>query len=240
LAISVTTTPAGEQIDDIPAMAPIAVPRKLAEDAADALRERILAGDLKFGTHLVEAKLASRLGVSRGTVREAIKILVADGLVREEARRGAHVVPLSARDVQEIYDVRSAVEGRAARILAERRDPATIGALAESVAVITRAAADGDLVALRRGDLAFHTRICELSGNARLVEIFNRYVPIIQSLLAYDQTAYSSLSDIVREHLVIFESIRDGDAVRAAAEVEGHCDRSAETVAAHFSADPAG
>jgi DNA-binding GntR family transcriptional regulator len=224
--------------DGLPSLQPIAAPRKLAADAADALREQILSGNLHHGTHLVEAKLAARLGVSRGTVREAIKILTADGLVREEPRRGAYVASLSRGDVREIYDVRAAVEGRAAHLLAQRRDPTLLAALAASIDAIARAAAAGDMATLRREDLGFHARICELSGNARLVEIFNRYVPIVQTLLAYDQLVYASPADIADEHRVIFQAISDGDAAGAALAVQEHCDRSGAMVAAYFADEP--
>ena len=76
----------------LPAFAPLAVPRKLADDAAAALREQILSGGIKLGTHLVEARIAALLNVSRGTVREAFKALAAEGLIQEEPRRGAFVV----------------------------------------------------------------------------------------------------------------------------------------------------
>ena len=87
------------------------------------LREQILTGNLRNGTHLVEAKLAARLAVSRGTIREALKMLAAEGLVDEEARRGAFVVMLDRDDVREIYDLRAAIEGRAAYLLAASDDP---------------------------------------------------------------------------------------------------------------------
>ena len=110
---------------DLPQLAPLIAPRKLAEDAATILREQILKGGFRRGTHLVEAKLAVRLGVSRGTIREAFKTLVAEGLIDEEPRRGAFVVTLGASDVREIYELRAAIEGCAARLLPgyRRRPP---------------------------------------------------------------------------------------------------------------------
>jgi DNA-binding GntR family transcriptional regulator len=65
---------------DLPAFRPLVAPRRLAEDASTLIREQILTGGLRRGTHLVEAKLAGRLGISRGTVREAFKVLAAEGL----------------------------------------------------------------------------------------------------------------------------------------------------------------
>ena len=97
---------------------PLQAPRSLAEDAADRIREQILAGGFRQGEHLVEAKIAEQLNISRGPVREAFKLLRAEGLLNEEPRRGTFVVSLSADDVREIYGLRAALEGRAARLIA--------------------------------------------------------------------------------------------------------------------------
>src|SRR3989442_8712193 len=95
---------------------PLQAPRPLAEDAADLIREQILAGGFRQGEHLVEAKIARQLNVSRGPVREAFKLLRAEGLLDEEPRRGTFVVSLSGDDVREIYDLRAAIEATAARL----------------------------------------------------------------------------------------------------------------------------
>ncbi len=223
-----------EEADDLQALPSITAPRKLAEDVAELLREQILSGNVRRGTHLVEAKLAGRLNVSRGTVRDALKMLMAGGLVREEPRRGAFVVSLSRSDVVEIYDVRAAIEGRAALLLAGRRDNGLFAPLAGTIEAIAAAAASGDRRTLRREDLAFHTTLCELSGNARLLEIFNRYVPLVQTLLAYDELAYPSPELASHEHQAILDAIQTGDGATAAGEVAAHCEQARDKVIAYF------
>ena len=99
-------------------MRPIQAPRPLAEDAADRIRDEILSGRLSRGERLVESRIAAELHVSRGPVREAFKLLRAEGLLEEEPRRGTYVVSLSPDDVRELYDLRAAVEGRAAKLVA--------------------------------------------------------------------------------------------------------------------------
>src|SRR5438477_9433205 len=96
---------------------PLEVSRSLAEDAADRIREQILGGGFRQGEHLVESRIAQQLNVSRGPVREAFKLLRAEGLLEEEPRRGTFVVRLSSSDVSEIYGLRAAIEGRAARLI---------------------------------------------------------------------------------------------------------------------------
>jgi GntR family transcriptional regulator, gluconate operon transcriptional repressor len=219
---------------DLTGLSPLVVPRKLAEDAAAVLREQILTGGLRRGTHLVEAKLASRLGVSRGTIREAFKALVADGLIKEEPRRGAFVVTLSADDVREIYEVRAAVEGCAARLLARRADPDAVQELAEAVAEIRAAARSGDLPAVRRADLLFHERICALSGNGRLHQIFVRYVPAIQTLLHFDELPYASLDASADEHRALLDAIESRDPELSSRLLEAHVVEAGERVARYF------
>jgi DNA-binding GntR family transcriptional regulator len=237
-AIDVTDDTTDITDEDLPDLRPIAAPRKLAEDASDLLRDQILSGNLRRGTHLVEAKLAARLNVSRGTIREAFKILIADGLVREEPRRGAFVVTLSRTDVREIYDVRAAIEGRAAYLLAAHRDAHLLEPLVQTIDAIASAARDRDMATLRRQDLAFHAQICVASGNRRLVEVFNRYVPVVQTLLTYDELVYASPDDIAEEHRVILEAIQSGDPEKAASAVAGHCERARDKVSAYFEDAP--
>src|SRR5664279_4365115 len=130
---------------DLDGLQPLRPPRSLADDAADVLRTQILAGGLPRGAHLVEARIARQFNVSRGPVREAFKLLRAEGLVEEEPRRGTFVVTLSSVDVREIYDLRAALEGRATRSIARTRDPATIAELGSTLEAIAVAAASGDV-----------------------------------------------------------------------------------------------
>src|SRR4026208_1562785 len=134
-------------------LAPLAAPRSLAEDAADRIRAQILSGGFSQGEHLVEAKIAEQLAISRGPVREAFKLLRAEGLLKEEPRRGTFVVSLTADDVREIYGLRAALEGRAARLLARGRDTKALARVRELAGQIdgaraARAAGGGVAAAL--------------------------------------------------------------------------------------------
>jgi GntR family transcriptional regulator, gluconate operon transcriptional repressor len=219
---------------DFAVLEPLRTPRKLAEDASAVLRAQILSGGLRRGVHLVEAKLASRLGVSRGTIRDAFKVLAAEGLIEEEPRRGAFVVKLSRSDVREIYDLRAAIEGRSAFLLAKRQDAAAERELTGMIDAIRRAEKSRDVSATRRADLEFHERLCALSGNRRLHEIFVRYVPAIQTLLNFDALPYASPDAIADQHLAILEAVRSNDPEAAARAVEHHIDGARDVVAAHF------
>src|SRR6478735_96605 len=133
-------------------MRPIQPARPLAEDAADRIRDEILSGNLPGGERLVEMRIATELRVSRGPVREAFKLLRSEGLLQEEPRRGTFVVSLSAEDVREIYGLRAAIEGRAARLLAGRQDPAALAELRSLLTSIEVAAKAGDVTGVYRQD----------------------------------------------------------------------------------------
>lgn len=210
---------------------PLQAPRSLAEDAADRIREQILAGGFRQGEHLVEAKIAEQLNISRGPVREAFKLLRAEGLLNEEPRRGTFVVSLSADDVREIYGLRAALEGRAARLIARAHDPATIEQLRTLADAIDKAVATGDAAAVSRADLAFHEGLCALCGNSRILEVFDRYVPTLRALLRLDELVLRSLSEVSLQHRPFVEAIGAGDEDAAARLLSEHSEQAGELIA---------
>jgi len=219
-------------------LSPLDAPRSLAEDAADRIREQILSGGFSQGEHLVEARIAQQLKVSRGPVREAFKLLRAEGLVEEEPRRGTFVVTLSSTDVREIYHLRAAIEGRAARILATERDPTALAQLTKTLEAIEAAVGGGDTGEVLRRDLEFHEGLCRLSGNERLHEVFVRYVPTLRALLRLDERVYASLDEVAMQHRPLLAAIESGDADKAAALAEEHSDHAGELIAAYIDALP--
>jgi DNA-binding GntR family transcriptional regulator len=212
-------------------LAPLSAPRSLAEDAADRIREQILAGGFRQGEHLVEAKIAEQLAISRGPVREAFKLLRAEGLLKEEPRRGTFVVSLAADDVQEIYGLRAALAGRAARTLARARDPKVLERLRALADEIDAAVTAGDPAAVARADLAFHQGLCELSGNSRILEVFDRYVPTLRALLRLDEQVLRSLDEVSLQHRPIVDAIGSGDEDVAARLLSEHSEQAGALVA---------
>ena len=210
---------------------PLEAPRSLAEDAADRIREQILSGGFKQGEHLVEAKIAEQLNISRGPVREAFKLLRAEGLLNEEPRRGTFVVSLTAQDVRDIYGLRAALEGRAGRMIARAADPAVLSRLRTLADEIDRAVDAGDAVAASRADLAFHEGLCELCGNARIHEVFMRYVPTLRGLLRLDEQVVRSLDEISLQHRPFVDAIEAGDEELVAKLLNDHAEHAGELIA---------
>lgn len=210
---------------------PLQAPRSLAEDAADRIREQILDGGFKQGEHLVEAKIAEQLNISRGPVREAFKLLRAEGLLKEEPRRGTFVVQMAPNDVREIYGLRAALEGRAGRMIARANDPATLARLRALADEIDRAVDAGDAVAASRADLAFHEGLCELCGNTRIHEVFMRYVPTLRGLLRLDEQVLRSLDEISRQHRPFVDALEAGDEELVARLLNEHAEHAGELIA---------
>lgn len=115
----------------------------LAVQAADAIRELIAAGHVTGGDRLVESRLAGQLGVSRGPVRDALRLLTQEGLVRDEPRRGTFVVRLTEQDIVDVYDLRIAVETAAVRLLLRHADGEPLEVLQRTI---------GDMRAVARMD----------------------------------------------------------------------------------------
>jgi GntR family transcriptional regulator of gluconate operon len=219
---------------DGPVLSRLRAPRPLAEDAADVIRDQILSGGFRRGERLVEARIAEQLNISRGPVREAFKLLRSEGLVAEEPRRGTFVVVLDADDVREIYDLRAALEGRAARLLAGRRDGAAIAELRSAIGRIEEAAAAGDPVAVGRHDLGFHEALCRLSGNRRIHATFLQHARALRTLIRFDEYLYGSSAEIGPQHHPVLEAIEAGDGDLAAARAEHHCESAKELLSAYF------
>lgn len=147
--------------------------KQLWEAVSDQLREEILDGRLPAGLRLVEAELAERFGVSRGPVRDALQELARTGLAVDRPRRGTFVSSLTERDLEEVYVIRRALEEAAARLTIARADEAGIAEMFDAVAATEAAYRGADLATAWEADMAFHRTYCRLSGNGRLLELFD-------------------------------------------------------------------
>jgi DNA-binding GntR family transcriptional regulator len=146
----------------------LAADKLVKHTLAERLRKEIVTGALAPGARIVEGKWAQQFGVAQGSIREAINILAQGGFVTKESGRSARVIHLSERDVAQLYELRGALEGLAAR-LAAASQPECIG-LQAAVDGMRRAAGEGDADSLLDCDLQFHLELCDLSGSPYVVE----------------------------------------------------------------------
>lgn len=207
----------------------------LRERALEAIRRAVTSGEFRPGDHLGEVQLASRLGISRGTVREALRHLQQEGLVTAGARGMLRVNTLSPVEVEGLYQVRGALEALAATTIMR-------GGHANSAVTELNAAADRladpslsfpDRV---KADLGFHLLLCELSENPMLVQSWKHLEGRIRvAIMSHDAAQLPSIMSRER-HAVIASGIAGGDEAEARRIVEEHMEAAA-TVYAGMAAD---
>jgi DNA-binding GntR family transcriptional regulator len=139
---------------------------------ANRLRDEISSGTLSPGMRIIEGTWGRKLGVAQGSIREAINLLAQEGFVTKVSGRSARVVSLNEQDVLQLYELRGAVEGLAARLAAVRH--ADVTKLQEAIDAMRRASKKNRTADLVDADRAFHLELCRLSGNPHLVEHASR------------------------------------------------------------------
>ncbi len=144
--------------------------RLLDRQAADRIRAHILEGILPAGARLLETQLAEELEVSRGTVRAALALLASEGLVTQVAFTRWQVSETTPRDAWEIYTLRAALEGLAARLAAANAGPEDAEALRRSMAEMAAAVEDGRFDDVTDIDFRLHREIVALARHRRLAE----------------------------------------------------------------------
>ncbi|GHF29878.1 DNA-binding GntR family transcriptional regulator [Deinococcus metalli] len=198
----------------------------------DRLRAAILSGDLPPGTRLSVPELARQLEVSRSPVREAVLLLVGEGLAVEHTRRGVEVARLNLGDVLELYDLRASIDALAARLAAERMTSTDLTAL-RGVLDAQGAAAIGDPRSFRDLDARFHQIIVQTCGNNRVIrhsELLMREMRLAGPLLL-NEAWHLRLSH--EEHRSIERALRQRDGPAAETAMRSHLQRVSDAVRRH-------
>lgn len=137
------------------------------------LREAILKGELRPGERLMELQLASKLGVSRTPIREAIRMLEQEGLAVTIPRKGAEVAKMTEKDMKDVLQVREALDELAAGIACELITKEELKSLNEAIQEFEAAVSTKDIKRIADADMAFHDIIYEATRNPKLVTILN-------------------------------------------------------------------
>jgi DNA-binding GntR family transcriptional regulator len=185
--------------------------RTLREQLVDSLRAEIASGALGAGSALVETALSARFQVSRGTVREALRELHEQGLVVQQPRTGTFVRQLSADEVTGIYDVRAALEGRAAMAIARSPRWEEHADRLERLVDAMHRARNEPFVERIRVDLEFHREMCRLSGNETLARSWDHLMT--QMVSVHSGLGESLVLPLMsaEDHLVFVDAIRSRD-----------------------------
>ncbi len=180
------------------------------------IKERILENHYPPGQQVLEQQLADDLGMSRTPVREALIRLQNEGLVELIPRRGMRVVPLSPADMQEIYEVLTALEVTAVELLA-RRSPSSevLGPLAEALQDMAASLDKDDLDGWARADARFHQTLIMLSGNKRLAGMAATLADQAHRARMVTLRLRPKPDQSIREHREVLEALQAGDGRRA-------------------------
>ena len=188
--------------------------RTIADRTYDQLKNDIIDGKLAQGSKIVEEDLAREYGISRGPLREAIRRLEGQKLVVRIPHAGARVVILSRQMMSDIYAVREALEGLSARLAAELMSDEKITALRQLLAQHEEGikATDGKAYFQREGNLDFHYRIAEASGNRWLIEhLYRDLYQLIRMCRHQSAKIPERAAKALAEHHQIMEAIAQHD-----------------------------
>jgi DNA-binding GntR family transcriptional regulator len=192
----------------------------LYEQVADRLRQRILTRELEPGAWIDELKLCGELGISRTPMREALKVLAAEGLVTMKLRRGAYVTEMSERDVREAYQLLSLLESDAAAEVASRASAAELNELGELHRTLEEALPDRD--AFFAANERFHLRVLEIDGNRWRLQIVGDLRRLMKLNRHHSLFREGRLAESLEEHRAIVKALLSRDAAACRALVQAH------------------
>jgi DNA-binding GntR family transcriptional regulator len=204
-------------------------PRALYQEVAELLRQRIFSRALPPGSWIDEMKLAEEYGISRTPLREALKVLAAEGLVTMKVRRGAYVTEMSDQDLNDVYHLLSLLESDAAGDVAARATDAQLKEL-QALHDELEAAADEHDRFFQLNE-QFHMRLLEVAGNRwrnqmvadlRKVMKLNRHNSLFKS---------GRIQESLREHRAIMRSLARRDAAATAQKMQAHFRNGLEAAA---------
>ena len=195
------------------------------------LERMILAGELPPGAKLTETTLAARLGVSRGPLREAFRMLEEAGLVRTEKNRGVFVRDIPIDEAIEIFDLRAAMEELVGRKLAAEATPAQVKEVRAMVDAMERAVKAEDARAYHLLNLQFHDRLVEMAANRKLTAIYRKLIKELSLFRRLNLAEGGTLPASVGEHRAIVKAIAAGDVQAAGRALFTHVMESTLTAA---------
>ncbi len=210
----------------------------MVDAAYDQLRRRILDNDWPPGHRALEHEIATEMGMSRTPVREALMRLQNEGLVEVIPRHGMRVLPVSGNDMQEIYQILTALECMAAELLAARKPSANeLEPLVDATKAMDKALRADDLDAWAAADERFHAHLIELAGNRQLQATVLNYWDRAHRARMFTLRLRPKPVNSTKEHMQMVERLRAGDAEGAARVTRAHRERARHelvTIFEHF------
>src|SRR6476659_205286 len=190
------------------------------------LRNDIVSGELPFGSRLIIEDLAIRYGVSHMPVREALRVLHGEGLVVIEPNRGARVRPIYRGFIEDVFDVRSAIETMLARRAAERRTAQHLLQLRDAAATLEARVAAGDYASVALANRAFHAVINDAAGNPGALPIVDNHWLLLAALLKRYGYGDDRFQRVIDEHQQLIQAIERRDGHSASLMVAAHIEKA--------------
>jgi len=197
----------------------------LHDEVATKLRERIFAGELAPGSFIDEPALCAELAISRTPLREALKVLTAEGLLRHEPRRGCFVSEITERDLDEIFPVIALLEGRCAFEAANNASDADLAALELLHDRLNRSAQARRINDYYDANFAIHEAIITLANNRWLAQVIGDLRKIVKLARLQQLHAPGRLDQSLSEHMAVFAALKARDAEGAEAAMRTHLTR---------------
>jgi len=207
-------------------------------DIQQQLRNDIVSGELPFGSRLRIEELATRYGVSHMPIREALRELHGEGLVVIERHRGARVRPVHINLVEDLFDIRSAIETMVARRAADRRTEQHIARMEEAEVALEAIVAAGDYFSVPAANHAFHGVINDGAGNPGTLWFADRHWLLIAAL--WQQYGYNAerFHVVIDDHRQMIRAIQRRDGAAASILMGAHIERAKHDLLARMAADP--
>lgn len=206
------------------------VHNSLHEHVADTLREEIFAGTLVPGSFIDEVALCERLQISHTPLREALKVLTAEGLARHEPRRGCFVNEVTEQDLDEIFPVIALLEGRCAFEAARNASDADLAVLTSLHQQLQAHAEAKRIVDYYQTNFAIHEAIITLANNRWLAQVIADLRKILKLARLQQLHAPGRLAQSLSEHLAVFAALKARDSEGAEAAMRTHLTRQREAL----------
>jgi DNA-binding GntR family transcriptional regulator len=185
--------------------------KPLHQKVADRIRELIRKGLLKKGDRIIETELCDSLGISRTPLREALRILSSEGLIDVIPNKGAHVAQPSMRDVREMFEVMSILEGVCARVAAEKMTDGKFAKIEKLHQKLEKHFAEKDAEKYLNANQDYHVLVQEMAGNKVLDEVVNglrQKILLYRYRQLYQQDRFN---DSIKEHRLLLDAFRARD-----------------------------
>ena len=196
----------------------------------NTLRKAILRGELKPGERLMEIQLANKLGVSRTPIREAIRKLELEGLVLMIPRKGAEVAQITEKNMQDVLEVRKALEELSVQLACERITPEQVEEMKMAAEDFRKVLKSGDVTKIAEADVKFHDIIFAATNNQRLITLLNNLREQMYRFRVEYLKQKECYPQLLEEHDKLI-ALTSGGEVEEACELMGcHIDNQASTV----------